>query len=520
VGGRPVIARAQAGVAEEEAGEIVFVGDADLRGDFLHAPASFAEEMFGPGETEFVEVGVRGAADLLDKKAAEMVRGHGQARKRGAGLEIGVGDAGFDFAAEAIDQRMHGPRKSAGALEVKQEQGEEVAGGVLPAGLFLAPFAVKERDELEEIGAGMVGVERGGAVAEGALVGGEEEAAAGVLGAFAVGDEGWKADDGAARERDVAGADVGGAAAAEIEADFPAIVGVRLRAVVGTDPVDGEKGGHVRGSRFCPSKTRFRPFREARIRRSFGLMQMQMTEALAALGAGPETLTESDRASLDRDGYMIVPDAIPTDVAAAMAQRLDEIAAEEGENAGKDFQIEKGATRLGTLINKGAIFDASFLHPRGLAAVNYIMHGDFGLSSITGRAAMPGAGDQGLHRDNPVYDSANVIWAVSDFTPQNGPTRLIPGSHRFPGGPDTMMADPKAKHPDEIYFIAKAGTLLVINGRTWHGGTRNGTDKPRHLISAFFLPRGKYQTEANRRLSEASRKRLSEAAKFVIDHEE
>jgi hypothetical protein len=249
-------------------------------------------------------------------------------------------------------------------------------------------------------------------------------------------------------------------------------------------------------------------------------MQMEMKTALKELGAGPETLGPADRTALDRDGYFIVPGLLSPVQAAAMAARLDAIAATEGENAGKDFQVEKGATRLGSLVNKDPIFDLCFLHPRALAAVNYLLRGDFGLSSITGRAAQPGEGHQGLHRDNPVHDSANVLWAVSDFTAENGPTRLVPGSHLFPTGPNEGMADPQARHPDEIHAIVPAGTLLVINGRTWHGGTRNGTTKPRHLISAFFLPRGKYQAESNRRLSEASRRRLSAAARFVLDHEE
>src|ERR1700677_4349422 len=104
-------------------------------------------------------------------------------------------------------------------------------------------------------------------------------------------------------------------------------------------------------------------------------MQLQMTDALHELGVRPDTLTPSDRASLDRDGYMIVPNVLPPAQAAAMAARLDTLAAAEGESAGKDFHTEKGATRLGTLINKDPMFDTCFLHPRGLAAVNYLMKG-------------------------------------------------------------------------------------------------------------------------------------------------
>lgn len=246
---------------------------------------------------------------------------------------------------------------------------------------------------------------------------------------------------------------------------------------------------------------------------------MEMHTALATLGAGPDTLTNDERARLDRDGYCVFPGLLPPARAATLAARLDALAAEEGENAGKDFQTEKGATRLGTLINKDPVFDVCFLHPKGLAAVDHILEGDFGLSSITGRAAQPGEGHQSLHRDNPTHPSANVLWAVSEFTPENGPTRLVPGSHLHPQPPQEAMANAGERHPDEIYMVVPAGTMVVINGNTWHGGTRNRTDRPRHLVSAFFLPRGQYQREANRRLTPASQARLSEAARFVIDHE-
>jgi len=248
-------------------------------------------------------------------------------------------------------------------------------------------------------------------------------------------------------------------------------------------------------------------------------MQIEMTSALKNLGVQSDTLTPADRASLDRDGYMIVPNVLDPEQAAAMAARLDAIALAEGENAGKDFHTEKGTTRLGSLINKDPISDICFLHPRGLAAVNHILRGSFGLSSITGRAAQPGEGHQNLHRDNLEFDSANVLWAVSDFTSDNGPTRLVPGSHLHEHPPEKGMSDPGARHPDEIYCVVPAGTMIVINGKTWHGGTRNGTNRPRHLVSAFFMPRGNYQGISNRKLTDASRQRLSESAQFVIDHE-
>ena len=245
-----------------------------------------------------------------------------------------------------------------------------------------------------------------------------------------------------------------------------------------------------------------------------------MRDALRELGVGEHTLTAAERMVLERDGYVVIPAAIAHEQAELMAKRMEEIAAIEGEEAGKDFQVEAGATRLGTLINKDPLFDICFLHPKALAGVAHIMGDDFGLSSITARAAQPGQGSQALHQDSAVSASANVLWVVSDLTADNGPTRLIPGSHRFGTDPRVALEDPVAPHPQEVTLIAPAGTMVVINGYLWHGGTRNNTPRPRHLVSAFWTRRGCYQPEAQRRLTPASQARLSAVARYVIDHEE
>jgi hypothetical protein len=252
-------------------------------------------------------------------------------------------------------------------------------------------------------------------------------------------------------------------------------------------------------------------------------------EALAALGVTDGTLTREQREQLDRDGFFVIEQAIPRDLAQRIATRLDQIAADEGDDAGKDFQTEGGATRLGALVNKDPVFDVCFLDRRGLAAVDHVTRGDFGLSSITGRAAQPGAGGQELHADfmqevapgvwrRGDGRGANVLWALDDFTPLNGPTRIVPGSHRFETTPAEVMDDPQAPHPDEIHLVVPAGSMAVIDGATWHGGTRNRTDRPRRLVSAFFTPRRAYQDYVGRWVSPAVRERYSDAAAFILDH--
>lgn len=242
-----------------------------------------------------------------------------------------------------------------------------------------------------------------------------------------------------------------------------------------------------------------------------------MAETLRELGVSKSTLTTEEANLLERDGYVVMPGVLSKQQSAEMAARLDALAIEEGDNAGKDFQIEMGATRLGSLVNKDELFDICFTHPRALAAVAHVMGEDFGLSSITGRAAQPGEGHQALHRDNSGR-CANALWIVSDFTAHNGPTRIVPGSHKGDKAPGETLPDPIATHPDEQLLIAPAGSLVVINGWTWHGGTRNNSLQPRHLVSAFFTRRNQYQ-DCPRQINHATHVRLSQPAFHVLDHD-
>jgi len=89
---------------------------------------------------------------------------------------------------------------------------------------------------------------------------------------------------------------------------------------------------------------------------------------------------------------------------------------------------------------------------------------------------------------------------LDDFTLENGPTRLIPGSHRWGKLPQTSLADPMAPHPDEILLTGKAGTVVVMNAHLWHGGTANRTDRPRCAMHGFYARWDKPQQQYQKRL--------------------
>ena len=251
---------------------------------------------------------------------------------------------------------------------------------------------------------------------------------------------------------------------------------------------------------------------------------MNVREVLSKLGVDDNQLSPEEKTFLDDNGYLPLPGILSPQQAQAMATRLEELAAAEGEQAGLEVHQEKGTIRLSNLVNKDALFEICFTQPRVLAAIAHVLKDDLKLSSLNARAALPGEGLQRLHVDwrgavaPGDYYVCNSIWLLDDFTAENGATRVVPGSHLSAKAPQEMMADPTATHPDEVQLLAPAGTVVIFNSHTWHGGTLNKTDKPRRALHAYFCRRDQAQQLDQRKwLGPETLARLSDEAKFILD---
>ena len=115
------------------------------------------------------------------------------------------------------------------------------------------------------------------------------------------------------------------------------------------------------------------------------------------------------------------------------------------------------------------------------------------------------------------YGACNSLWMLDDFTPDNGATRLVPGTHRLLAQPRDHMPDPQDEHPGQVLALGRAGSVLVFNGITWHGGTTNRTRRPRRAIHSFWLARQIEQQQIQADwLSPATIENLSPAVRYVL----
>jgi ectoine hydroxylase-related dioxygenase (phytanoyl-CoA dioxygenase family) len=264
-------------------------------------------------------------------------------------------------------------------------------------------------------------------------------------------------------------------------------------------------------------------------------------EALAALNVGP--LTTEQRRALDEDGFFVVADVFAPDEVAEMRAEFDRLRALEGELGGHEVHIEPGAPRLSNLFNKSAAYDRLLACKPTMAAAHYLL-GEIRIYSLNARNPLQGQGQQLLHSDVPRVHATdwrvvNSMVMLDDMTADNGPTRVVPGSHKWvpinvpdvnmgevteirvtPEDRAIMPTDPTAPHPQEVRVTGKAGSVAVINGHIWHGGTRNESGAPRRVLH-LAIGRRDLPQQLNERehLTPELLERSGPAHRFLLDIE-
>jgi len=101
----------------------------------------------------------------------------------------------------------------------------------------------------------------------------------------------------------------------------------------------------------------------------------------------------------------------------------------------------------------------------------------------------PGESTQQIHRDQWAFDffpfpagyevQCNTIWAMTDFTEENGATRLVPGSHRFQ---DRLEIGHEQTVPAEM----PAGSVMFYTGALYHGAGANRSSAVRYGLNITY----------------------------------
>ena len=222
-------------------------------------------------------------------------------------------------------------------------------------------------------------------------------------------------------------------------------------------------------------------------------MSGDLTETLPGLPAriAPDDV-EQAKADLADYGFCLIEGALSAARVATLRARVIELAAQEVAE-GIDYVYDGGANqRVWSLLRKDDLFIELACDPVVTGLMEHLLGFNFLLSNIDVNIAGPGGQPMFLHGDQsfmpppwPPYPIvANVMWMLDDFTPENGATRIVHGSHLLGRGPDygpDDMARPT------IPVCGPAGTAMVFEGRLWHQTGANKTaDQRRVGILAYY----------------------------------
>ncbi len=191
---------------------------------------------------------------------------------------------------------------------------------------------------------------------------------------------------------------------------------------------------------------------------------------------------------LAEHGYAIVDDV-------ASAELLDRFAAEvapwvEQSDAGRDHYDGRFTRRTGSLIERCPASRELVMHPLVIGAVaHFLGHATTQQLHLTQLITVgPGETKQKPHRDQMAFDffpfpadyhaQCNTMWALTDFTAENGATHIHPGS-------STMPDDEAALSPD-FQAEMRRGSVLFYEGKVLHGAGANTSDSVRQGINITY----------------------------------
>ena len=202
----------------------------------------------------------------------------------------------------------------------------------------------------------------------------------------------------------------------------------------------------------------------------------------------PDAPVDGIAAFIARWGYAIVDDVADS----ATMDRLEREAAPwiDGSAHGRDEYDGKHTRRTGALVARCPTARELVMNPVVVGTVkSFLSHVTAVQLHLTQIISIePGETQQKLHRDQMAFDffpfpddyhvQCNTMWALTDFTEENGATHVIPGSStgseedglRLPGGQAAM----------------RRGSVLFYDGKVPHGRGANRSQGVRRGVNITY----------------------------------
>lgn len=188
------------------------------------------------------------------------------------------------------------------------------------------------------------------------------------------------------------------------------------------------------------------------------------------------------------EGWAVIEDAIPVDFADAIADDLLRLEHDLGIVPSDNLFEGTRTTRIYNLLVHGPLYERIPVHPNVLPIAEAVLDPGLLISSLSSIAIASDEQAQPIHSDDQLIPLpkphpaliCNTMWAITDFTEENGATRLCPGTHRADHSPNLL------EHYDSIPAEMAKGGVLVWVGSLWHGGGANTTAERRVGIAMNY----------------------------------
>jgi len=193
-------------------------------------------------------------------------------------------------------------------------------------------------------------------------------------------------------------------------------------------------------------------------------------------------------AHIHKFGYAIVDRVADSGLLARFAAEAAPYVTASAE--GRDEYDGQYTRRTGSLIARCPTAREMVMNPLVVATVgDFLSHASAVQLHLTQIITIePGETQQNLHRDQMAFDffpfdtdyhvQCNTLWALTDFTAENGATHVCPGT--------SAMSDEDAADVRSIQAEMERGSVLFYEGKVIHGGGANRSSGPRQGVNITY----------------------------------
>ncbi|MDG2051953.1 MAG: phytanoyl-CoA dioxygenase family protein [Myxococcota bacterium] len=194
-------------------------------------------------------------------------------------------------------------------------------------------------------------------------------------------------------------------------------------------------------------------------------------------GVDPDEVQKFIAQVLER-GFVILPNLIGPEIIDAIRTETAPLLTHDGRTVFEGYKTR----RIYSVIEKTFACNPIVEHPLVLALLDQLLMPQYLLSQLQVIDVHPGEIRQPLHHDDGFYPlmrprpavGAALIWALDDFTAENGATLVYPGSHLW-GDVEPDKIDIAAMVP----AVMPAGSAVFFLGTLWHCAGENRSPEPR-----------------------------------------